>query len=253
LTSKEVLLPTRGLYVIEVARRAGVNPQTLLFYERMGLIAQAPRTRSGYRLFEPDAVSAIRFIQRAQHLGLTLKRAVRLGACLALATALWAGSVGAQGMWFDIGSGQPVTVFCPTDSASWMQFPPYAFGEFWPPGTLVYAALIKEQQEGFAAVYHVMFSDGGCGCGGLLYKPVNHRFHYDETALLWPEDETTLYELSASGWLKLEGASLDTEADVLSRSSLDLIVGTTTYGIGPGEVTSPVRRLSWGRIKALYR
>jgi len=56
----------------EVAARAGVNIQTLRYYERRGLIPEPERRASGYRNYPPHAVSIIRFIKRAQELGFTL-------------------------------------------------------------------------------------------------------------------------------------------------------------------------------------
>lgn len=56
----------------EVARRAGVNVQTIRYYERRGLLPDPPRRPSGYRVFGEDHVARIRFIKRAQDLGFTL-------------------------------------------------------------------------------------------------------------------------------------------------------------------------------------
>ena len=56
----------------EVAARAGVNIQTLRYYERRGLIQEPERRASGYREYPSDAVRLIRFIKRAQELGFTL-------------------------------------------------------------------------------------------------------------------------------------------------------------------------------------
>ena len=56
----------------EVAAQAHVNPQTLRYYERRGLLPQPQRTRSGYRAYTPDAVRVVRFVKRAQQLGFTL-------------------------------------------------------------------------------------------------------------------------------------------------------------------------------------
>ncbi len=56
----------------EVAARAGVNIQTLRYYERRGLLAIPGRRASGYREYPQDAVRLIRFIKRAQELGFTL-------------------------------------------------------------------------------------------------------------------------------------------------------------------------------------
>src|ERR1700757_3717207 len=57
---------------MQVARRAGVNAQTLRYYERRGLLPDPPRTASGYRAYEPEAVRIVRFVKRAQELGFSL-------------------------------------------------------------------------------------------------------------------------------------------------------------------------------------
>lgn len=56
----------------EVAQQAGVNPQTLRYYERRGLLKEPPRRPSGYRYYARDAVDRLRFVKRAQQLGFTL-------------------------------------------------------------------------------------------------------------------------------------------------------------------------------------
>ena len=57
----------------EVAKRAGVNVETLRFYEREGILPEPPRRTSGYREYPPETVDLIRFIKRAQELGFSLK------------------------------------------------------------------------------------------------------------------------------------------------------------------------------------
>ncbi len=56
----------------QVAARAGVNVQTLRYYERRGLLEQPPRGPSGYREYPAEAVRVVCFIKRAQQLGFTL-------------------------------------------------------------------------------------------------------------------------------------------------------------------------------------
>lgn len=56
----------------EVAALAGVNLQTLRYYERRGLLKKPERRASGYREYPLDAVQLIRFIKRAQGLGFSL-------------------------------------------------------------------------------------------------------------------------------------------------------------------------------------
>lgn len=57
----------------KLARRGGVNVESIRFYEREGLLPAPPRTAGGYRAFTEDDVRRIRFIKRAQELGFTLK------------------------------------------------------------------------------------------------------------------------------------------------------------------------------------
>jgi MerR family mercuric resistance operon transcriptional regulator len=56
----------------EVAERAGVNVQTLRYYERRGLLPSPTRRPSGYREYTVDTVGLVRFIKRAQELGFSL-------------------------------------------------------------------------------------------------------------------------------------------------------------------------------------
>ena len=60
------------LQVGEVSRKLGVNPQTLYFYERIGLIPPPKRTSSGYRLFSERDIERLAFITQTKALGLTL-------------------------------------------------------------------------------------------------------------------------------------------------------------------------------------
>lgn len=60
------------------AEQAGVNVQTLRYYERRGLLSRPPRRQSGYRDFPGDAVRIVRFIKRAQDLGFTLDEVEQL-------------------------------------------------------------------------------------------------------------------------------------------------------------------------------
>ena len=59
----------------EVASRAGVNPQTLRFYERQGLLPRPTRRANGYREYPLHTVALVQFIKRAQDLGFSLDEA----------------------------------------------------------------------------------------------------------------------------------------------------------------------------------
>ena len=60
------------LQVSQVAQQLNLNPQTLYFYERIGLIPEPARSASGYRLFSEADVERLSLICRAKTLGLTL-------------------------------------------------------------------------------------------------------------------------------------------------------------------------------------
>jgi len=60
------------LQVGDVSHKLGLNPQTLYFYERIGLIPKPKRTESGYRLYEERDLERLAFITRTKALGLTL-------------------------------------------------------------------------------------------------------------------------------------------------------------------------------------
>lgn len=55
-----------------LAKRAQVNPETIRYYEREGILDPPRRLPSGYRIFSEESVQRIRFIKRAQKLGFSL-------------------------------------------------------------------------------------------------------------------------------------------------------------------------------------
>ena len=55
-----------------LADRLRLNPRTIRYYERVGLIPPAKRSEGGYRLYTPADEDRIRFIKSAQRLELTL-------------------------------------------------------------------------------------------------------------------------------------------------------------------------------------
>ncbi|MFJ7208038.1 MerR family transcriptional regulator [Streptomyces sp. NPDC098789] len=67
-----------GLRSGQVAEAAGVNIQTLRYYERRGLLAEPDRSNGGHRLYGDDAVTVLRVIKAAQRLGFTLEEVAEL-------------------------------------------------------------------------------------------------------------------------------------------------------------------------------
>ena len=63
---------TGELRVGQVAAAAGVNLETLRYYERRGLLARPDRSLGGHRLYPLETVTRLRVIKTAQRLGFTL-------------------------------------------------------------------------------------------------------------------------------------------------------------------------------------
>ena len=59
--------------ISQVAQKAGVTPDTIRYYERLGVLPHPARTAGGLRAYGDDILPRVRFIQQAQSLGLTLK------------------------------------------------------------------------------------------------------------------------------------------------------------------------------------
>lgn len=57
----------------KLAAEAGVNVETIRFYERRGLLAQPGKELGGFRYYDDQAVARVRFIKRAQTLGFSLE------------------------------------------------------------------------------------------------------------------------------------------------------------------------------------
>ncbi|MFI6213261.1 MerR family transcriptional regulator [Nocardia brasiliensis] len=67
-----------GLRTGQVAAAAGVNIQTLRYYERRGLLARPDRSLGGHRLYPEQTVTVLRVIKAAQKLGFTLEEVADL-------------------------------------------------------------------------------------------------------------------------------------------------------------------------------
>jgi DNA-binding transcriptional MerR regulator len=67
------LAAARRLKIGDLARITGLSIKTIRYYESRGLLEKPPRTEGGYRLYGPEEVARLRFVQRAKLLGLTLE------------------------------------------------------------------------------------------------------------------------------------------------------------------------------------
>lgn len=61
------------LQIGEIAKLAGVNIQTLRYYERRDILKPRSKKESGFRLYSKDDVKTIKFIKHAQELGFKLE------------------------------------------------------------------------------------------------------------------------------------------------------------------------------------
>ncbi|MDC7709047.1 Hg(II)-responsive transcriptional regulator [Vogesella sp. LYT16W] len=73
-----------GLTIGKLAEAAGVNIETIRYYQRRGLLDEPPKPLGGHRRYAPEQVKRVRFIKRAQALGFTLDE---VGALLTLDAA----------------------------------------------------------------------------------------------------------------------------------------------------------------------
>lgn len=55
-----------------MAKRCGINIETLRYYEDRGLVPEPDRTSSNYRLYDENDVRRIHFVLKAKELGFTL-------------------------------------------------------------------------------------------------------------------------------------------------------------------------------------
>jgi MerR family copper efflux transcriptional regulator len=61
------------LTIGKVARRVGIRPSAIRYYERQGMFQPTVRGTNGYRAYSDQAVKLLLFVKRAQSLGITLK------------------------------------------------------------------------------------------------------------------------------------------------------------------------------------
>jgi DNA-binding transcriptional MerR regulator len=66
------MVQSKGLRSGTLAKAAEVSPDTIRHYEKVGVLPQAPRTESGYRVYPASAVERVLVVQRALRIGFTL-------------------------------------------------------------------------------------------------------------------------------------------------------------------------------------
>lgn len=68
----ETTQASAGLTIGQLAKAAGVNVETIRYYQRIELIDEPVKPVHGYRLYPISSVDRVRFIKRAQEVGFSL-------------------------------------------------------------------------------------------------------------------------------------------------------------------------------------
>lgn len=69
---------SRRFGITEAARAAGLSPDTIRYYERIGVLPAPPRTASGYRQYTKEHVDVLRFARRLRDFGLLPLSTIRI-------------------------------------------------------------------------------------------------------------------------------------------------------------------------------
>jgi len=61
-----------GYRIGQITEILGLSPDTLRYYEKLGLLSRVARSSSGLRIYNDRDISQLRFIQRAQQMNFSL-------------------------------------------------------------------------------------------------------------------------------------------------------------------------------------
>jgi MerR family copper efflux transcriptional regulator len=62
----------------EVAKGTGIPTKTIRYYESVGLLERPARSAGNYRVYGDRDIATLRFVQRARHLGFSIKEIANL-------------------------------------------------------------------------------------------------------------------------------------------------------------------------------
>lgn len=66
------MLADGAMTIGQLARRAGVRPSAIRYYEARGILRHPARSSNAYRLYDSEAVALLRFVTDAKALGFSL-------------------------------------------------------------------------------------------------------------------------------------------------------------------------------------
>lgn len=59
-------------FIGDIARKFGLNPRTIRYYEKIGILPETGRSGSGYRVYSEAIIERLEFVLKAKSLGLKL-------------------------------------------------------------------------------------------------------------------------------------------------------------------------------------
>lgn len=62
----------KRFFIGDIAKRFGLNPRTIRYYEMVGILPKPKRTETGYRTYDSKTIKRLEFILKAKTLGLKL-------------------------------------------------------------------------------------------------------------------------------------------------------------------------------------
>ena len=68
----QITRPRAGIAIGEAGRRAGVNIETIRYYEREGVVPKPARAANGRRVYNDAEIGRLVFVRRGRELGFTL-------------------------------------------------------------------------------------------------------------------------------------------------------------------------------------
>ena len=77
-SSRTAATTPAGVTIGRLAREAGVNIETIRYYQRRGLVATPRKPPGGVRRYMPETLARLHFIKRAQELGFSLREIAEL-------------------------------------------------------------------------------------------------------------------------------------------------------------------------------
>ncbi len=65
-------LNMKRFFIGDIAKKFGLNPRTVRYYEAIGILPKPIRSESGYRVYSEETIERLEFILKAKTLGLKL-------------------------------------------------------------------------------------------------------------------------------------------------------------------------------------